>query len=431
MRISTGMIYELGVSSMQKRQQEQVQLQNQISTGLRINTPADDPIAASSVLNLKQSQAVNQQYKVNAESARAPLSLEEGALSDATTILQNVRALAVNAGNGALTNTDRANIATELEGNYQELLGIANRNDGNGQFLFSGYKGATQPFTESSPGVVAYNGDAGARLAQIGPARSIALSDSGADVFSNIRTGNGSFKTTAGGSNTGSGVLSAATLADPTQWNSAANAKDFSIKFDVSGGVTTYDIVDNVNNVSMLTGAAPGAGPYLRTYTAGTAIALSTQSPPDTNPVPFDFGASVSISGAPASGDSFSVKASTNQDMFTTLHDLITSLRNGSTATPAAAAQLQNKLSSALTELDNSLNNVLNVRASVGARLNEIDNAQSTADTLDSQYAQTVSGLQDLDYTKAVSDLSQQQVYLQAAQQSFLKITRLNLFEML
>ncbi len=431
MRISTGMIYELGVSSMQKRQQDQVQLQQQLSTGMRINTPADDPIAASSVLNIKQSQTINQQYKVNAEAAKAPLSLEEGALSDATTILQNVRALAVNAGNGSLTNADRANIATELEGNYQELLGIANRGDGNGQFLFSGYKGTTQPFSETSPGVVAYNGDAGQRLAQIGPARMIPVNDSGADVFRNIRTGNGSFNSTVSATNSGSGVLSAATLTDPTQWNSAANAKDFSIKFNVSGGVTTYDIVDNVNNISMLTGLAPGVGPYLRTYTAGTAIPLSTQSPPDTNATPFDFGASVAISGAPASGDSFSVKASTNQDMFTTLNDLITSLRSGSTATPAAAAQLQNKLTSSLNELDNSLNNVLNVRASVGARLNEIDSAQVTADTLDSQYAQTVSGLQDLDYTKAVSDLGQQQVYLQAAQQSFLKITRLNLFEML
>ena len=117
--------------------------------------------------------------------------------------------------------------------------------------------------------------------------------------------------------------------------------------------------------------------------------------------------------------------------MFATLHNLITALRTGTNSNPASNAQYQNTVNASLNELDNGLNNVLKTRASVGARLKEVDSAQSAADNIDQQYTQTLSGLQDLDYTKAISDLNQQQVYLQAAQQSFLKITKLNLFDLL
>jgi flagellar hook-associated protein 3 FlgL len=407
-----------------------------LSSGQRILTPSDDPVAAATALDVKQAQALNTQLKSNGDSAKAQLGLEENALADATSLLQDVKTLAVYAGNPTLTNTDRASIATELQSRYQELLGIANRGNGNGQYLFSGYQGATRPFSETSPGNVAYAGDAGARLTQIGSTRTIAVSDSGDAVFRAIKNGNGTFATAPGGGNTGGGTIEAGIVTDPSLWNAAANSKDFTIKFDVNNGVTppvtTYDIVDNVNNVSLLTGVAPAAaGPYLRTYVPGGTISLKTQSPPDTTATPFDYGATVTVSGAPASGDTFTVKASTNQDMFATLQGLINALQTGTSGTPVSTAAYQNALNAAMPNLDNALNNVLKVRADVGARLKEVDTAQSSSDDLGLQYSQTLSGLQDLDYTKAISDLNQQQVYLQAAQQSFLKITSLNLFSLL
>ena len=181
----------------------------------------------------------------------------------------------------------------------------------------------------------------------------------------------------------------------------------------------------------MLTGAAPAAGPYLRAFVPGNAISLSTQAPPDTNPAPFDFGAALAIDNAPADGDTFTVKASANRDIFATLQGLITTLRNGTNAITSSVAGYQNSLDSALSGLDNALDKVLTVRAGVGTRLKEIDSAQSSSEDLSLQYAKTLSGLQDLDYAKAISDLNLQHFYLQAAQQSFLKVTSLNLFSLL
>jgi flagellar hook-associated protein 3 FlgL len=74
---------------------------------------------------------------------------------------------------------------------------------------------------------------------------------------------------------------------------------------------------------------------------------------------------------------------------------------------------------------------VLRVRAQIGSQLLEVDQLVSLGSDLDLQYAGTLSRLQDLDYNEALSRLAQQQTNLQAAQQSFMKITGLSLFNYL
>jgi flagellar hook-associated protein 3 FlgL len=88
-------------------------------------------------------------------------------------------------------------------------------------------------------------------------------------------------------------------------------------------------------------------------------------------------------------------------------------------------------LATALSNIDNALNNVINVRTSVGSRLKSLDAAQSAGEDRALQYSQTLSRLQDVDYAKAAAELMQQQVGLQAAQQSFVKLAGLSLFNYL
>ena len=433
MRISTNTLYEAGLAGLLDRQQGLLKLQQQVSTGRRVLTPADDPIAAAAALEISQAKGLNEQYKTNIGNARAVLMLEEQALGDVTRLLQDVKVLAVNAGNAGLRNEDRLSLATELQGRYEELLGIANRTDGGGQQLFSGYRGSTRPFSETAPGTVAYNGDEGQRLIQIAASRSIAVNDSGSAVFQTVVEGNGTFVAAAGVGNAGSGIVGSAAVTDALAWNGAGNPRDFSIRFDVDSSVTppltTYDIVDEVNNVSLLTGAPPAAGPHLRTHVPGSAIRLETVAPPDTNPAPFDFGAEVAITGDPATGDSFAVRAAATRDMFSTISDLINVLRTGQSGTPASNAAYQNGLNTAMTGIDNALNHVLTVRASAGIRLKELDTAESSAADIGLHHEENLSRLQDLDYARALSDLAQEQVYLEAAQKSFMQITSLRLFD--
>lgn len=425
MRISTSMMYDLGVGSIQQQSAALTKTSQQVATGRRILTPADDPVAAARVLEVSQSKALNTQYDVNTDSATSALGMEETALASVGNLIQDVRTVAINAGNPTLDHSNLASLAADLRGRYQELLGIANSTDGNGQHMFSGYKGSTPPFSETVPGSVVYNGDQGQRLMQISPSRQIAVSDAGSDVFMQIKNGNGSFVTAASTTNTGTGLVSPGAVLDPAKWNAAANNKDFTIKFAVSAAippVTTYDIIDNVSGTSLLTGAAPAAAPYPRTYTDGSAISLKSQGAEP----PFDYGAELDIKGSPANGDAFTVKASTNESIFTTLDNLITALETANV--PGNRTALTNNLNTALSNLDNGLDRVLTVRASVGARMKENDSVKSTGQDVALQYDQTLSTLQDLDYAKALSDLEQQTVILEAAQKSFVKTQGLSLF---
>ena len=114
--------------------------------------------------------------------------------------------------------------------------------------------------------------------------------------------------------------------------------------------------------------------------------------------------------------------------MFKTLSDLITLLETP-VVTAADKTALATGLSTAQGNLSNALDNVLKVHASVGTRMKEIDALDDSGDELNIQYQQQLSELRDVDYAKAISDLTQQQTYLEATQKAFLKVQGLSLFD--
>lgn len=430
MRISSGMIFDAGVSSINRQTASLLQLQQQVASGRRILTPSDDPVAAARALELTQASDVVAQFKRNQDYAISALGLEETQLTSVGDVLARVRELAVQGGNTNLSASARKGIATELRSRFDELLGIANAADGAGQHIFSGFMGTTTPFGGSVDNILAgneivYQGDDGQRALQVSPSRFIEVSDSGNDAFKRVRNGNGYFATDYASSNTGTGVVTSGAVTDPAAWK-AATSKNVAVQFTMTAGVTTYDLVDTVSGNSLLTGAAaPAPLVSQRTFQSGQPIVLGQAGPP-----PFNLGASVTINGAPANGDSFSIAPSTSQSMFVTLANLIGALE-APTATPAANAKYINEIGFSLTNLDQASDNVLRVRAQIGSRMNEIESLGSLNEDIGLQYQQTLSNLQDLDYAKAISDLTRKQVDLEAAQQSFFRISQLSLFNYL
>ena len=442
MRISTGMIFDAGVSAINRQTATLLHIQQQVASGRRILSPSDDPVAAARAMEVAQSRDVLVQYKENHNNASSALGLEEAQLSSSTDLLARVRELAVQGGNTSLSNTDRRAITAELRARFDELVGIANATDGSGQYLFSGFMGSTKAFGGSVENILAgneivYSGDDGQRRLQVSPTRFLEISDSGNDVFKRIRNGNGSFvtdypKNGAGvGTNTGTGIIDAGSITNPAAWNSRPT-NNFSITFSVDNvpvpPVTYYDIVDTTSGNSMLTGAAPVLPPTAatgqRVYQSGQPITLKSQG---AEPA-FDFGGQVVVAGDPADGDSFAVAPSSSQSIFATVAKLIGAMENATTGSSGSTSLLANDIGFALTNLDRATDNILRVRAQIGSRMGEIESLSSVNEDLNLQYQQSLSQLQDLDYAKAISDLTRKQTDLQAAQQSFVKMSQLSLF---
>lgn len=415
MRISSSMIYDAGVASMQKQTSALLHTQQQLASGRRILTPSDDPVAAARALEVEQARETNAQYLVNQKTAGESLALAESNLVSAGNLLIRVRELTVQAGNASLRDSDRRGIAIELRARFDELLGIANATGESGQYLFSGYMGDTKPFSGTAGSGVSYAGDEGQRRQQVSSSRQLAVSESGSDVFMRIRAGNGTFSAAATGSNAGTGVIDGGTLLNPANWVAGGvPATGLEIVFSTVGATTYYDIQDAATSTSLLT--APIA------YVPGQAIPLVKQTAPAA-----DYGAQVVITGQPASGDTFSITPSGTQSLFATLENLIAAVE-APLAVGTGNVLLTNRLGSALTNLDQGLDNLLRVRASIGARMQELDALGSAGEDLGLQYAQVLSRLQDVDYAEAISNLTQQQTYLEAAQKSYLRVSGLSLF---
>ncbi len=421
MRVATSMIFDAGVAAINKQTASLLHLQQQVATGRRILTPADDPVAAARALEVTQSKDILAQYSTNQDNANSALGLEEAQLTSVNDMFARIKELTVQAGNATLSASDRKSIAFELRGRFDELLGIANAADGQGQYIFSGYMGSTKPFGGNvdamnaalpppAPGSeISYAGDDGQRRLQVSATRQIEISDSGNDVFSRIKNGNGYFatdyaKNLAGvGTNTGTGVIDIGNVTDPAAWNALAN-KPLQIVFT---SPDAYDIVD-------ATAAVIGSG----TYQSGQPIAIPGG------------GASVTLTGAPATGDSFTIKPSTSQSVFKTLANLIKTLESDASL-PADQAKYSNEIGFALNNFDKANDNILRVRAMIGSRMTELESLDSVNQDLNLQYQQTLSNLQDLDYAKAISDMTRKQTDLEAAQKSFIQTSQLSLFNYL
>ncbi len=301
MRVTTSLIHDAGVSAIQDQQSKLLQLQQQVATGRKAVTPSDDPISTARALEVSQSKKLNTQFQTNQGYAKDALGLVENKIEGVKDLITYIREQAVAAGNATYSQSERDAVATDLRSQFEALLAIANSQDGTGEYIFSGYKGDTRPFSGSLAGVT-YNGDQGERTLQVAASRVLPVSNSGDEVFMNV----------------------------------------------------------------------PGSA----------------------------------------------------NSLFGVISDFITDLENPAANMPAA-------VSTALTDLDASLDNVLRVQASIGSRVNEVEALESISADLDTQYAQTISRLEDVDYAEAISDLTLEQTFLQAAQQSFLRVANLSLFNFL
>ncbi|MCP8464846.1 flagellar hook-associated protein FlgL [Pseudomonas sp. ZM23] len=422
MRISTIQAYNNSVSGLQRNYSSVTRTQEQISTGKRILTPADDPVASVRLLQLSQEQALNDQYKSNITAAKNSLTSEEAVLQSVGNVIQRIREIAVEAGNGAQDSSDKNSLATELAQREDELMNLLNSKDASGKYLFSGSQGDTQPFVRNPDGTYTYQGDESQRQVQIASSTFLGISDSGKLLFDSANNVN-RVTTGSGGTNTGTGRISLGLVNDKQAYDGTfpssvppAATDGIGIRFLDDKNYEVYDLNDP---------ALPGSYTPLKTG----AI--------DDNPQTNDFieygGVKVQIDGKPATGDTFTI----NRDPSTEkkgLLNVVADLRKAlSSATDDQEGnyRIRDATAVAISNLDSVNTQVLSGQGKIGARLNVIDSTETFIDDVKLVNTGVISDLQDLDYAEALSRLSMQSTILQAAQQSYVKISGLSLFNYL
>ncbi|MCM2971617.1 flagellar hook-associated protein FlgL [Larsenimonas suaedae] len=405
MRLSSASIFNNSLSALLDQQAKRSDIGMQMATGRRVVTAADDPSAASQALTTRQAMSTTEQHASSRTTAERNLSLEETVLDNVTTSIQSAQNLIVQAGNGSLSDADRNSIATQLESVYQQLVGLSNSTDGNGNYIFAGAQSGTKPFEVDGTGRVSYQGDSNQQSIKVDASRQMKSFDTGDKIFGSV-TASSKYITQETAGNTGTASFAGPTVSDS---NNAEYGDSFQINFtDDGAGNLSYTVT---NTTQSTTSAA-------QPYTEGDSLTFG--------------GLKLELDGTPADGDGFSVARGRSED-----NNFINAIKNAVDAlnteqsTGRAKASLENALSATSRQLSNGLDNVLTVRSTVGSRLNEIDVLNAVGDDRALAYEDRLSSLVDLDYAKAISDFSLKQVALEAAQKTFSQTQQMSLFDLI
>lgn len=403
MRISTIQIFERGISSIQDVTAQQQKTQEQLATGKRVLSPADDPVASTRILELNQEVAVNDQFQRNVELAEGRLALQDDRLGGIGEVIERLRTLAVSSGNGSLTKEDLGSIAAEVEQRLDQLAGLLNARDASGEYVFSGFQGGTQPFQKNDSGSYRYQGDEGVRFVQIDSSVRIQSTLNGQELFEDTPAYTKTFFTQVGAANQSDppATITVGQVVDQELYDDFY-PEDMVVEFT---SATTFDIKEKSSGLVLQSNV---------TYTPnGPIVAQGTQ---------------FEIRGAPVTGDTFSIESSEKQGLLRTVEKFVYGLRNYS-PTADGRDSFEVLLESTIANLDSSSTSVLDARGQLGARLNTLETGLEQLKDAKILTQEALSQLESVDYAEAISLLSLQQFSLDAAYSSFNRITSLSLFD--
>lgn len=404
MRISTNQVYDQAIRGVIDNQSDLLKTQNELATGKAINSASDDPVGAAQVLRLTQEIEQLDQFKTNNTLLQNALSTEEAVLRNVTSSTNRANQLIIQAGNGINTQADREAIASELAQIRDEVFDLMNTRNADGDYIFAGFQADSPAFifdATATGNKYQFQGDEGQNEIQISDTVSVANGDSGKEVFEDVLAR----------------LKSSITGGTATSSSLKITQQDTFDAFHSSN----YDAVTAANNV--FTGTVNGAGTQVDfTDAGGTNIGTVNF----TSGQPFTFqGVEFNIAATAGQTVEFTLSQPEKKNLAESLNDVVTAL-NDSTL---SSSQLDEALADALVGLENGAVAVSDVTARIGGRINIADSVLESNQDLEIANKDARSKIQDVDYAEAVANLSKQETALQAAQQTFGRVTQLSLFD--
>jgi flagellin len=375
-----------------------------LSSGLRINTAADDPSGLAIATNLQTQVDGFQQAVQNVQNANNAAQVADGALSTTTDILQRIRSLAVEASSDISSTADRQNLQSEVSQLLLEVNRISQDTSFNGQALLDGSHAGFQAEINASLAITA-----NAALASNSGSLSTGFLIASITGINQGALNNAGFNTTttAVGTFQGDGTAATATVDGTIELQVVNNGVSVGVQETFvssnSGQVTvssaTYfagQVFTDLDNVQITLGNVTAADVGTTAYVkiSQNVAALTNPSNPAFN---FQSGAN--------EGDTIQIgfEATNTQ----TLRVSNINLALSSSSNPSLGAE------DAIGQIDNALNHLLNQRAQLGAiivRLNEDANNDNVAATnLQASEAQ----IRDLNVGQETTNFTKLQVLVQ------------------
>lgn len=405
MRIATANNYDSTIKVLADRQAQLAQQQERLATGKRVLRASDDPVAATLSEAARNRLARAEADQRALEASRTSLQQAESGLAESGELIQRVRDLLVTAGNAGFTDSEREDVARQLEGLREQLIAVANRTDSAGRTLFGGLGGAATPFVDlytPSGNGVAFNGQRG-QAAAGNTALPQALD--GQAIWMQVPQGNGRFVVSLPNTNTGGVNTSMGEVVDPASYTGG----DYRISFAEVAGQMQYTVIDVSN------GNTPLASHTGVPYEPGKSVQFG--------------GMGFVISGNPAAGDAIDIEGSpARTDIFQVVQNAVDALRYGGANESAHRNQ---ELARAMTEVDAGHDRVLLARGRVGELLNRADSLDTLLEGRALDNKAEDSRLTDIDLVKGISDFQTQQQGLEAAIKSYAQVQKLSLFSMI
>lgn len=406
MRISTTQLFTETTRNMMSGQSSLAEIQNKISSGKNFQSLAEDPVGANQVVNLKRELNQIEMYQRNIDATRRRLSLEDTTLADINNGVTRARELVIQAGNGAMSDSERIAISYELEELVDFLAGLMNTRDAKGEYLFSGSKGTTESFQKQLDGTFSYGGDNAQREIQVASSQYVDSSDNGQFLFQSVVSNVG--LDVLGDSS--DALVSAFTLPDDL---TITDAEAFEAAFRETGDLSI---------------AVDGGGVFSIVDSAGTALTAPEYGYDAVNGEIFLPGATLELT-ALTNDTSATLRFDRSEgNILNTLVANVEALRTLSTTDPAQSVELNENLAVTLEQIDAVEERLGQAVATIGARLNIIDSSELSNDDFGLLTQSTLSAVEDLDYASASTELARRQLALEASFASFAKIQGLTLF---
>jgi flagellar hook-associated protein 3 FlgL len=386
-------------------------LQQQVSTGLAVQTPDQNPAAYETATLGNDAVATLASDNTTQGSIQVQLGSVNDAYTSASNLFNNVQAILEQALNGSTSAQNLQSLASQVKSAFNQLQALGNTTSANGTYLFGGSRGTVAPFQTNSTGTVVYLGDGGQSQASISPNIDASTIANG-DVFVSSLVGDGIGDITAAGTNTGSGQLIPQGVVNATAANAfQSGTTSITLSFAAgAGNTTTYTAVQGGTTIA--TGTLPV------TATSGTTASLQLA------------GVDYNITGTPAAGDSFTIAPSRPQSAFALLQSIYTTLSNAG-GTPAQVAQTHQILNQSLASVAQYQQAVITAQAQNGVTLQAISNASASNSNQTTELQTNVQNAVAVNTPVAIASLDQTLTALQAAMKTFGQVQNLSLFNYL